>query len=208
MNRTLSCLMRLGLLAALVLAMAAAPLSAVAAGEEPESPAVYTVRPGDSLAAIAGRVYGDTSLWPAIYAANTRIIGPDPRLIRLGQTFRLPPVQDVEQVHGNGETMDVAGVASRLGLSVETVSRLRSDLGLTLQQLCEASPQEIASFFEELAKIGERTDHPAEAAAFRRLQLQDENGYIPPDGYTRAAAHMEVMANTPPPAAGLQATTS
>jgi LysM repeat protein len=33
-------------------------------------PTTYTVRPGDSLSSIAGRVYHDQAAWPAIYWAN------------------------------------------------------------------------------------------------------------------------------------------
>ncbi len=38
-----------------------------------------------------------------------------------------------------------------------------------------------------------RPDNPAAAMAFRRLQLQDENGYIPPDGLIRAKRHVDEM---------------
>ncbi len=61
---------------------------------------------------------------------------------------------------------------------------------------------------ENVAKLEEKTDHPDEAAAFWWLVHQDENGYVPPDGYLKAARHIEMMRNTPPPAAGLNATTS
>ena len=49
----------------------------------------YVVRPGDSLSAIALRVYGDARLWPALYAANADQIG-NPNLIYAGQALRLP----------------------------------------------------------------------------------------------------------------------
>ena len=49
----------------------------------------YVVRPGDSLSAIALRVYGNAAMWPAIYAANADQIG-NPNLIYAGQALRLP----------------------------------------------------------------------------------------------------------------------
>jgi nucleoid-associated protein YgaU len=49
----------------------------------------YVVRPGDSLSAIALRVYGNAAMWPAIYAANADQIG-NPNLIYPGQALRLP----------------------------------------------------------------------------------------------------------------------
>ncbi|HJS43631.1 MAG TPA: LysM peptidoglycan-binding domain-containing protein [Gemmatimonadales bacterium] len=49
----------------------------------------YVVVKGDSLSAIAQRVYGDTKEWRRIYDANRDIIR-DPDLIYPGQTLRLP----------------------------------------------------------------------------------------------------------------------
>src|SRR5437588_6197526 len=37
------------------------------------------------------------------------------------------------------------------------------------------------------------SDHPDEALKFRRLQLQDEHGYIPLDGLQKAKEHVERM---------------
>jgi len=49
----------------------------------------YTVADGDTLAAIAAAlaVHGG---WPALYAANRRVIGPDPGLIRPGTVLAIP----------------------------------------------------------------------------------------------------------------------
>ena len=54
-----------------------------------QAPARYRVVPGDTLAAIAAglAVRGG---WPALYAANRRVIGPDPALIRPGTVLRVP----------------------------------------------------------------------------------------------------------------------
>ena len=51
--------------------------------------ATWTVRPGDTLSAIAAglRVPGG---WQALYAANRSAIGPDPNLIRAGTVLALP----------------------------------------------------------------------------------------------------------------------
>ncbi|MBY6114226.1 LysM peptidoglycan-binding domain-containing protein [Mameliella alba] len=50
---------------------------------------VYTVKPGDSLAAISYRFYGDTLQYTAIYEANRdKITTPDK--IRVGQTLTIP----------------------------------------------------------------------------------------------------------------------
>ena len=50
----------------------------------------YTVRPGDTLSGIARQVYEDAAKWSVIYQANIQVIGYDPHLIRIGQEFRVP----------------------------------------------------------------------------------------------------------------------
>ena len=61
------------------------------------TPVRHVVRPGDSLWAIAaselGPDAGETAIarrWPQWYAANAAAIGPDPDLIRPGQTLQAP----------------------------------------------------------------------------------------------------------------------
>lgn len=49
----------------------------------------YTVRPGDSLSAIALRRCGVVNDWTGIFEANRAVIGPDPNLIRAGQELRI-----------------------------------------------------------------------------------------------------------------------
>ncbi|MBC8160832.1 MAG: LysM peptidoglycan-binding domain-containing protein [Roseiflexaceae bacterium] len=47
----------------------------------------YVVQRGDTLSAIALRVYGNASLWPQIYAANRSVIGANPDLIFPSQRY-------------------------------------------------------------------------------------------------------------------------
>lgn len=61
-----------------------------AARPAPPPPKTYTVKPGDTLWAIAKRTLGDGSRWREIYEANASLIGKDPALILPGQTLRLP----------------------------------------------------------------------------------------------------------------------
>lgn len=53
-------------------------------------PKVYTVKPGDSLWAIAKLKLGSGSRWREIYDLNTKTIGPDPNKIVPGQKLVLP----------------------------------------------------------------------------------------------------------------------
>jgi hypothetical protein len=52
----------------------------------------HTVRPGDTLSAIALQFYGDGAepLWRKIYNANIGVIGPDPDVITPGQQLNIP----------------------------------------------------------------------------------------------------------------------
>src|SRR5439155_24528038 len=67
-------------------------LSAAAAPGTAARPAArYVVQPGDTLAGIAAR-FAVRGGWPALYAANRRVIGSDPNTIRPGTvlTVRRP----------------------------------------------------------------------------------------------------------------------
>jgi LysM repeat protein len=53
------------------------------------APARYTVAAGDTLSGIAAAL-GVPGGWPALYAANTRAIGPDPDAVRAGTALAIP----------------------------------------------------------------------------------------------------------------------
>jgi LysM repeat protein len=57
-------------------------------------PGSYTIRPGDTLSAIAARAYGSAADWPAIWWANRRQV-PDPDRITTGQRLALPSSHQV-----------------------------------------------------------------------------------------------------------------
>jgi len=54
-----------------------------------QGPAGYTVRPGDSLSAIAAHAYGSAGDWPAVWWANRHHVA-NPDVIAAGQRLRLP----------------------------------------------------------------------------------------------------------------------
>src|SRR5215472_8150836 len=49
----------------------------------------YIVQPGDTLSGIADR-FAVPGGWPALYAANHSVIGPNPNLIRAGTVLTVP----------------------------------------------------------------------------------------------------------------------
>lgn len=55
----------------------------------PPAPKTYTVKPGDTLWAVAKRALGDGSRWKEIYNNNAKIIGKNPDLIYPGQVLRI-----------------------------------------------------------------------------------------------------------------------
>jgi len=52
---------------------------------------IYVVEPGDTLALIARKVYGDAGLWQQIYDANKDTIGETPDALRVGMRLTIPP---------------------------------------------------------------------------------------------------------------------
>ncbi len=51
---------------------------------------IHVVKPGDWLSKIAITYYGDMNKWDVIYKANRQTIGPDPNLIKPGQSLVIP----------------------------------------------------------------------------------------------------------------------
>lgn len=57
--------------------------------EEAVQARFYTVQPGDSLGAIAQKMYGDANLYPQIFDANRALLS-SPDQIRTGQRLVVP----------------------------------------------------------------------------------------------------------------------
>ncbi len=77
--------------------------------------ATWVVRPGDTLSTIASalRVPGG---WQALYAANRRLIGPDPNIISAGTRLNLPGLgRQARYTVTAGDTL--SGIASALSVS-------------------------------------------------------------------------------------------
>lgn len=51
---------------------------------------MYTVKPGDSLSAIARRELGNEARWRELYAMNRTVVGPNPDMILPGMVLTLP----------------------------------------------------------------------------------------------------------------------
>lgn len=76
--------------------------------------ATWTVRPGDTLSAIAAAL-GVRGGWPALYAANRAAIGPDPGLIHPGTVLTVPgPHEPTRYTVAPGDTL--SAVAAALGV--------------------------------------------------------------------------------------------
>ena len=79
-------------------------------------PAVtWTVRPGDTLSAIAAAL-GVPGGWQALYTANRQTIGPDPNLVRPGTILAVPGTgEPIRYTVTAGDTL--SGIATALGVS-------------------------------------------------------------------------------------------
>ncbi len=71
------------------LSVSVAPASSAVVPSPSEPPRRYFVRSGDTLAKIAGRLYGDESLWPLILEANRDQVD-DPQLLTTGTGLWIP----------------------------------------------------------------------------------------------------------------------
>lgn len=80
----------------------------------------YTVKPGDTLSAIAEETLDNANAWPTIYDENRAVIGSNPNLIFPGEVY---------EISGSGASTD-ASVASNPPR--EAVSPTVSDLSGTL----------------------------------------------------------------------------
>jgi nucleoid-associated protein YgaU len=78
------------------LARAAALLLALALPAGATAGRLHEVKPGETLALIAGRTLGDPRLWPAIYAANRDRI-KDPARVYPGQQLTIPALSEGER---------------------------------------------------------------------------------------------------------------
>ena len=56
--------------------------------ENPQGYEVYTIASGDTLSEISKKVYGKSSLWGVIAAANPDV---DPNRLKVGSTLKIPP---------------------------------------------------------------------------------------------------------------------
>jgi LysM repeat protein len=88
--------------------------SVVAAFAATSLPARYVVQPGDTLSGIAAR-FAVRGGWPALYAANRPLIGPDPNVINPGTVLVLPGLTGpVRYTVVAGDTL--SGIAAALAV--------------------------------------------------------------------------------------------
>jgi photosystem II stability/assembly factor-like uncharacterized protein len=97
--------------------------------------------------------------------------------------------------------MSDAEVAALRGISVETVKLLHTQRGMLNSEICGLSEAKLKRAINKAHHP--KPDHPGEAVAFRNLQLQDEKGFIPADGFINAKKHIDLMASFAPLTGGI-----
>ena len=101
---------------------------------EPGSGGTYTVRPGDTLSAIAAR-YGTN--WQQLYAANRAAIGPDPAHLRVGQQLTVAGAHSGTPSSGSS-SQSTAG-SPYMVRPGDTLSAIAARYGTNWQQLYAAN---------------------------------------------------------------------
>ena len=97
-----------------ILASESVTAKAARAARPAQRPAVWTVRPGDSLTAIATAL-GVPGGWQALYAANRNVIGPNPNFIDVGTMLTLPGAAgSTRYTVGPGDSL--SGIATALSV--------------------------------------------------------------------------------------------
>jgi len=103
--------------------------------------------------------------------------------IGLGIAFNINQV-NLTGTNCSPDLSDPELAASR-DISLVTLQKLRANRGLINDEVCSFPDKKLA---RAIVKANNpKPDHPGEAVAFRRLQLQDENKFIPADGLSKAA---------------------
>lgn len=95
-------------------------------------------------------------------------------------------------------TVTVEAIIQARGVSEEGIREMMMERGFTLAEICAMSPSQLGMFEGNEGEM-QRPDQPDKAIELRTQQLQDENGFIPVDGYTNAKAHIEEMMAVPQP---------
>lgn len=57
----------------------------------------HIISPGDTLSKLAEKYYGDAKWYPILYLGNQQIIGSDADKLRVGDTLRIPNLEDLTQ---------------------------------------------------------------------------------------------------------------
>jgi hypothetical protein len=92
--------------------------------------ASYVVRPGDTLAALAERFYGDRDEWPRLYEANRERIGPDSSALEVGTPLTIPDRSASAAAPAAGQPAVLSPALSRGQLEVRLVAR--PDFGMLI----------------------------------------------------------------------------
>lgn len=84
-----------------------------------------------------------------------------------------------------------AEIAAYRNVSKETFRLLKTQRGLTAPEICRLPEDKLARAISRAQHP--KPDHPDDALAFRRMQLEDENGLVPADGLEKAVEQVRRM---------------
>ena len=90
----------------------------------------------------------------------------------------------------DGKQMTAAEIATRRGITLETLERLGRERSLLPAAVCIVPD---GALERAVIRLEPAPDHPGEAIRHRLLDLQDENGAIPHDAVMKAGAQVALM---------------
>lgn len=131
---------------------------ALSPGPVPSDEPKVRVKPGDTLASLAGRYLGDAQAWVAIYEANRAtiknpdVLTPGQILIIPGAQISTPDVVKDDELGGSGGKTAGGGAAATTGASPGVTSASKGGYTLTKEDSAMASGKPLAVGKTELEK--------------------------------------------------------
>jgi len=106
---------------------------------------IYIVQAGDTLEAIAGRVYGDRSQWSSLVDANRKQLGHPPYILAVGEKLVIPPSEQAAKMR-SGSPVTTNGMYTVVsGDSLGVIARKVYGTSRRWQQLYELNRDRLSS---------------------------------------------------------------
>jgi len=106
---------------------------------------IYIVQAGDTLEAIAGKVYGDRSQWSSLAQANREQLGRPPYILAVGEKIVIPPKEEAAKIHSVSPDATDGTYTVVSGDSLGVIARKVYGTSRRWQQLYELNRDRLSS---------------------------------------------------------------